>query len=104
MLPKPGVTQNLARFVAETKWEDVPDQVRHEAKRALLNFFAVAIGAGILGEQTLKLQVEIAGGHEPSTAMHGHSVIDHDILSLFTFVHPALGSQKEAKTTSPWAG
>ena len=43
MLPRPGVTQNLAHFVVETKWKDIPDPVRHEAKRALLNFFAVAI-------------------------------------------------------------
>ena len=38
MLPRPGVTQTLARFVVETKWEDIPEQARHEAKRALLEF------------------------------------------------------------------
>ena len=43
MIPKPGVTQTLARFVVDTRWEDIPEQARHEAKRALLNFFAVAI-------------------------------------------------------------
>ncbi len=43
MLPRPGATQALARFVAETRREELPDPVRHEAKRALLNFFAVAI-------------------------------------------------------------
>jgi 2-methylcitrate dehydratase PrpD len=43
MLHRPGVTQNLARFVVETRWEDVPEKIRHEAKRALLNFFAVAL-------------------------------------------------------------
>ena len=43
MLPRAGVTQTLARFVAETRWETLPDPVRHEAKRALLNFFAVTI-------------------------------------------------------------
>ena len=36
MLPKPGITQNLARFVVDTAWEDIPEQARHEAKRALL--------------------------------------------------------------------
>ena len=43
MIPKPGITQSLARFVVDTRWEDIPEQARHEAKRALLNFFAVAI-------------------------------------------------------------
>jgi 2-methylcitrate dehydratase PrpD len=43
MLHKPGVTQNLARFVVGTRWEDVPEPVRHDAKRALMNIFAVAL-------------------------------------------------------------
>jgi 2-methylcitrate dehydratase PrpD len=43
MLHRPGVTQNLARFVVDTRWDDIPESTRHEAKRALLNFFAVAL-------------------------------------------------------------
>jgi 2-methylcitrate dehydratase PrpD len=43
MLHRPGVTQNLARFIVEARWDDIPEQIRHEAKRALLNFFAVAL-------------------------------------------------------------
>ncbi|OZI70896.1 MmgE/PrpD family protein [Bordetella genomosp. 12] len=35
----------LARFVAESSWNDVPQPVRHAAHRALLNFFAVALSA-----------------------------------------------------------
>ena len=30
-------TQALARFLAHSRWEDLPDPVRHEAQRALLN-------------------------------------------------------------------
>ena len=37
------VTQRLAQFVAEAKWDALRPPVVHEAKRALLNFFAVAI-------------------------------------------------------------
>src|ERR1700680_1705816 len=37
------VTRTLARFVAQTQWEDIPPKVRHEAKRALVNYFAVAL-------------------------------------------------------------
>ena len=43
MLHRSGVTQNLARFVVEAGWSDIPEPVRHEAKRVLLNFFAVAL-------------------------------------------------------------
>jgi 2-methylcitrate dehydratase PrpD len=43
MLHRPGVTQNLARFVVAARWSDIPETVRHEAKRALLNFFAVTL-------------------------------------------------------------
>jgi 2-methylcitrate dehydratase PrpD len=35
----------LARFVAESTWDDIPPPVRHAARRALLNFFAVALSA-----------------------------------------------------------
>ena len=49
MLHRAGVTANLARFVAETRWEEVPEPARHAAKRALMNFFAVAL-AGCRGE------------------------------------------------------
>ncbi|HLZ02862.1 MAG TPA: MmgE/PrpD family protein [Bradyrhizobium sp.] len=37
------VTARLARYVAATRWEDVPQQVRHQAKRSFLNLFAVAL-------------------------------------------------------------
>ena len=43
MLHKPGVTESLARFVVATRWKDIPPSVRHQAKRSLLNFFAVAL-------------------------------------------------------------
>jgi 2-methylcitrate dehydratase PrpD len=38
------VSERLARFVADTRASDIPSHVRHEAKRALLNFFATALG------------------------------------------------------------
>lgn len=37
------VTQRLARHVVETQWENIPSAVRHQAKRSLMNFFAVAL-------------------------------------------------------------
>lgn len=35
----------LSRFVAGSTWDDIPLDVRHAAKRAILNFFAVALAA-----------------------------------------------------------
>jgi len=43
MLHKPGITESLARHVVATRWEDIPPQVRHQAKRSLVNFFAVTL-------------------------------------------------------------
>src|SRR5450755_3056690 len=43
MLHKPNVTQSLARLVVTTGWDDIPQPVRHQAKRSFLNFFAVAL-------------------------------------------------------------
>jgi len=43
MLHKPLVTQTLARYIAAARWEDVPPPVRHQAKRSLINLFAVAL-------------------------------------------------------------
>ena len=43
MLQKSDVTRALARFVAATRWEEAPPEVRHQAKRSLMNLFAVAL-------------------------------------------------------------
>ena len=105
MLPRPGVTQNLARFVVETRWEDIPEQARHEAKRALLNFFAVAI-AGCRTEPVelaLKTLAEFSGGKQATIVGRteridalsaaflnaaGANVFDYCDTHLPTVVHP----------------
>jgi 2-methylcitrate dehydratase PrpD len=56
MLHQAGVTQELARFVAETEWSAIPPAIRHEAKRALLNFFAVAIAGCRAGPVEIALR------------------------------------------------
>ena len=43
MLHNSGVTESLARLVVQTRWEDLPPAVRHQAKRSFMNFFAVAL-------------------------------------------------------------
>ena len=39
-----AVTARLARFLVDSRSGDLPPAVRHEAKRALLNFFGCALG------------------------------------------------------------
>jgi 2-methylcitrate dehydratase PrpD len=43
VLHNPGVTEVMAKFVVDTRWDDLPLQVTHQAKRSLMNFFAVAL-------------------------------------------------------------
>jgi 2-methylcitrate dehydratase PrpD len=43
MLKTPGVTERLAHFVVGTQWDDLKPEVSQQAKRSLMNFFAVAL-------------------------------------------------------------
>jgi 2-methylcitrate dehydratase PrpD len=64
MLTKMGVTQSLAHHIVATRWEDVPSEVRHQAKRSLINFFAVTL-AGCRSrpiEIALRSLAEFSGG------------------------------------------
>ena len=105
MLPRQGVTPELARFIVDTKWEDLPEQARHEAKRALMNFFAVAIAGcrtqpvelalRTLGEFSGGRQATLVGRSEridPLTAAFlnaaGANVFDYCDTHLPTVVHP----------------
>ena len=105
MLDKPGVTQNLARFVVDTSWDDVPAPVRHEAKRALLNFFAVALAGCRTGPVDIALkslaefsdrkQATVIGRRERMDTLSaaflnaaGANVFDFCDTHLPTVIHP----------------
>ncbi len=62
--PRPGTTETLARFVVDTTCADIPAEARHAAKRALLNFFAVALSGCRTEpvELALKSLAEFSGG------------------------------------------
>jgi len=105
MQPRPGTTETLARFVVDTRWEDIPAEARHEAKRALLNFFAVAL-AGCRTEpvaMALKSLAEFSGGRQATVVGRseridalsaaflnaaGANVFDYCDTHLPTVVHP----------------
>jgi 2-methylcitrate dehydratase PrpD len=105
MLPRPGITAGLSRFVVDTRWEDVPEAARHEAKRALLNFFAVALAGSHTEPVELALatlqefsggrQATIVGRAERIDALNaaflnaaGANVFDYCDTHLPTVVHP----------------
>jgi 2-methylcitrate dehydratase PrpD len=66
MLQTSGVTQRLARHLVETKWDDIPAAVRHQAKRSWMNFFAVALAGCRSGpvEIALRSLAEFSGGKQ----------------------------------------
>jgi 2-methylcitrate dehydratase PrpD len=66
MLQMSGVTQRLARHLVETGWDDIPAVVRHQAKRSLMNFFAVALAGCRSGpvEIALRSLAEFSGGKQ----------------------------------------
>ena len=99
------VTRTLAEFVARTHWDDIPPKVRHEAKRALVNYFAVAL-AGCTDpdiDRALKVSTRFSAGREASLigralrtdVLHAAAfnamsanVHDFDDTHLPTIIHP----------------
>ncbi len=86
MTDSSNATETIARFVAETRAERIPEAVRHEAKRALLNILA----AGIRGssdptyEKLLRSLPNV--GHGPATIIGRRERAD--VLSA-TFLNAA---------------
>lgn len=105
MDPRPGITDQLSRFVTQTTWNHLPDAARHDAKRAILNFFAVAL-AGCRTEPVelaLKSLSEFSGGKQATVIglceridalsaaflnAAGANVFDFCDTHLPTVVHP----------------
>ncbi len=105
MLHKPGVTENLARFIVATQWDDIPLPVRHQAKRSFMNFFAVALAGCRTGpvEIALRLLAEFSGGKQATVVGRieridalsaaflnaaGANVYDFCDTHLRTVIHP----------------
>ncbi len=99
------VSARLARFTTEARWEDLPDVVRHEAKRALVNFFATALAgcrdpalqaaSAVFAEFRAGGGCAVIGRGETTDALHAASlnamsgnVFDYDDTHLPTIIHP----------------
>lgn len=101
----PAVTRQLAGFIENARWSDLPTAIQHEAKRALVNYFAVAL-AGCddpdIGK-VLALQGRLRGGGQgrvigrserldmlDAAAINAMSanVYDFDDTHIPTIIHP----------------
>ena len=105
MLHKADITEGLARHIVATRWEDVPADVRHQAKRSLINFYAVTlagcrsrpieIALRSLSEFSGGQQVELIGRAEKIDALSaaflnaaGANVDDFCDTHTATVIHP----------------
>jgi 2-methylcitrate dehydratase PrpD len=64
------VSARLSEFIVAARWEDIPEAVRHEAKRSLMNFFATSLG-GCKDEAVATSSAVL----KPFAASHGATII-----------------------------
>ncbi|RZL93433.1 MAG: MmgE/PrpD family protein [Variovorax sp.] len=100
-----SASARLADFVVRTPWEQVPPPVQHEAKRALLNFFATALAgcrdpaidaaAKVFEMFRAEGACTVIGRAGSTDALHAASlnamsgnVFDFDDTHLPTIIHP----------------
>ncbi|MDB5830743.1 MAG: hypothetical protein JWR14_573 [Caballeronia sp.] len=99
------ITRTLASFVAQVQWEDIPPKVRHEAKRALVNYFAVALAGcsdpgiskavNVYGRFSSGREAGLVGRGERTDILNAAAlnamsanVFDFDDTHLPTIIHP----------------
>jgi 2-methylcitrate dehydratase PrpD len=100
-------TQRLARFIVDTRWGGIPKEVRHEAKRALLNWLGCALGGcndvavdtalHALREFAGPPQATVLGRRERLDILNaalvngiGSNILDFDDTHLYTVIHPTV--------------
>jgi 2-methylcitrate dehydratase PrpD len=77
MSQTPGVTRRLAEFAVGTQWDDLEPPVTHQAKRSLMNFFAVALTG--CRDQTIEIALQTLAafsGGKPATLVGRAERID----------------------------
>ncbi|WP_028794413.1 MmgE/PrpD family protein [Thalassobaculum salexigens] len=96
----------LCAFAATLRWEDIPDHVRHEAKRSLVNIFATALAG--CREPAVDIMLETSAAYSgPATSTvigrtermdaptaafvnaMGANIFDFDDTHEATIIHPA---------------
>lgn len=102
----PPVTRQLAEFVANSQWRDIPEAVRREGVRGLLNYVGCALGGCTDEAMGLAVRVLAPGFGAPAAGVVGRSercdalnaaflnaasanVLEYDDTHLPTVMHPA---------------
>jgi 2-methylcitrate dehydratase PrpD len=105
MVDQRHVTKSFAAFVVRAEWNQLPERVRHQAKRSLLNFFATALAGcredamemalASLAEFSGPRQATVIGRTERVDALSAAflnaasgNVFDFDDTHLPTVIHP----------------
>ena len=100
-----NVTAGLAEFLADSRWEDVPSPVRHEAVRSLLDWLGCALGGcrDDAVDRVLALLAEVSGPPAATVIGRGErldilnaalvnaissNILDFDDTHLRTVIHP----------------
>jgi 2-methylcitrate dehydratase PrpD len=100
------VTAKLARYLVEARYADVPEPVRHQARRSLLNWMGCAVGGAqhptldralaALGLFSGPAQATVLGRRDRLDILHAalmngvaSHVFDFDDTHLKTIIHPA---------------
>jgi 2-methylcitrate dehydratase PrpD len=100
-----GAVTMLGDFVAGSRWQDIPESLRHEAKRSLLNFFGCALGVAddpavatavkVMAPFSGPDRVTVIGRPERLDAMGASfantiaaNLLDYDDTHLRTVIHP----------------
>src|SRR5713101_8666509 len=106
MKTEPAATRELAQFVVESQWQDIPAEVRHEAGRTVVNFVGTALGGcrDVAVELALRAlgpffgpaQATVIGRSERADALSAAflnavtaNVLEFDDTHLRTVIHPA---------------
>ena len=101
------ITRQLARFIVDSRWSDVPTPVRHEAKRSILNWLGTALGGctdpaidialAALREFAGPPQAAVLGRRERLDILNAalingisSNVLDFDDTHMRTIIHPTV--------------
>ena len=99
------ITERLAEFLVASRWDDIPEAVRHEGVRSLLNFVggalggcqdeAVSLAATVLRPYFGLSQASVIGRNERPDALNAAflnavsaNVLEYDDTHLATVIHP----------------
>jgi len=101
-----SATQTLARFITESRFEALPEALRHEGRRSILNHVGCALGVArdpavvtaleIMRESSGKAVASVYGQHEKLGVMEAafvnaiaSNLLDYDDTHLRTVIHPS---------------